>query len=326
MHKPVEKILFITLSNIGDVVLTTTLLDRIIYDHPHAKVDIVVGKTAAPLLQHLPCVNELYVVEKRKFHWHHIEMYKHFSGRAYDLIVDLRTPLLGKLLKSKQKIGFQHKNDGTHMSHQFCRIWPTEQNRAYQPWVEIPEHIQAEARQQTCQFEHLIAIAPTANWRGKQWPQKRYAELIQRLAASKACANTTFMVTGAPWEAPLIEDLLKSLPKGRALNMMGRLDLLQTAAWFQNIDLFIGNDSGLVHLAGAMGAPTLTIFGPMYYDRYQAISPYSEILVPPERPWREVNLAKDAYPRLITDISVDMVLAKAQEMLQNLAAKKEAIA
>jgi ADP-heptose:LPS heptosyltransferase len=326
MKKQVERVLFITLSNIGDVILTTTLLDRIIYDHPHAKVDVIVGKAAAPLMKELPCVEECYVVKKRKFHLHHLEVFNHFRHKKYDLIIDLRTPFLGKLLNGKKKISFQAQKTNVHMSRQFCNAWPHEQNRPYRPWVVTPPELQDKVRQKTAQIEHLVMICPTANWRGKQWPQKRFAELVYKLNQHKFCANTTFALVGAPWEEHLVKDLIDYLPAGKSINLLGKLDLVETAAWFKEADLFIGHDSGLAHLAGAVGLPTLTIFGPMYFDRYQAIGPYSEILVPPERSWREVNLARDAYPRLITDIQVETVLAKALEMLQNLAAKKEKIA
>jgi ADP-heptose:LPS heptosyltransferase len=145
------RILFITLTNIGDVVLSTPLLHRILADHPDAVVDVVVGAKSADLLAGLPQLGTLYPVVKKRRHGHYIDLYKQCSQTKYDLIVDLRTPLLGRCLKGRKKIIYKPARG--HKAQQFASLWPSDAPLKPKVWVhktpeliEYYEKIRAEAR------------------------------------------------------------------------------------------------------------------------------------------------------------------------------------
>jgi len=115
----------------------------------------------------------------------------------------------------------------------------------------------------------VLALGPTANWGGKMWPGDRFAELALRLSAENGILpNARIAVFGGPGEEALAQATLAGLPADRTLNFVGKLDLLDIAAALQRCALYIGNDSGLMHLAAASGVPTVGLFGPSREENY----------------------------------------------------------
>src|SRR6185437_8818921 len=115
----------------------------------------------------------------------------------------------------------------------------------------------------------VLAIGPAANWRGKQWRGERFAELALRLTGPQGILpGARVAVMAAAHEREQGAPLLAALPAGRAIDLVGRADLLIAGAVLRRAALFIGNDSGLMHIAAAAGAPTLGLFGPTQASHY----------------------------------------------------------
>ena len=107
----------------------------------------------------------------------------------------------------------------------------------------------------------VIGLGPTANWPPKVWPAERFAALFHALERGPLPGAVPAVFAG-PGEAEraMAELLLAALPD--AIDLVGRLSLPEVAACLARCALFVGNDSGLMHLAAAAGAPTLGLFGP----------------------------------------------------------------
>jgi ADP-heptose:LPS heptosyltransferase len=115
----------------------------------------------------------------------------------------------------------------------------------------------------------VLAVGPTANWRGKTWRIERFVELVRRLTAPGApFAGARVAVFSAPGEAAAAQPLLDSLPPGTGLPLMGETDLLTVFAALKRCAFYVGNDSGLMHLAATAGVPTLGLFGPSHDALY----------------------------------------------------------
>jgi len=115
----------------------------------------------------------------------------------------------------------------------------------------------------------VLAIGPAANWRGKQWRAERFAELAQRLTAPDGpLPGARVAVFAAAHERPQAEALLAAIPPARSIDLVGRTDLLTAAAALRRCVLFVGNDTGLMHVAAAVGTPTLGLFGPSPVAQY----------------------------------------------------------
>ncbi len=298
--------------------MSTALLHRVLADHPDARVDIVCGPGAAPLFTGLPQLARLLPLKKKKCHRHYIDLYRQLSGTAYDLIIDLRTPLLGRILKGKKKILFRKSTDAaTNRAAQFARLWPGKwpNTAPVRTQVWAGEDAVQQARNLLTPFagRRVCALAPTANWLGKQWPQKYFAFTCAEL--SRSHPDLCFVVLGAAHEEPRVADLIASLPPERKLNLVGKTDIAAAAAVIGEADLLIGNDSGLAHLAGSTGTPAVVLFGPMNDALYAPTGEKIYVITPPVRARREVNMAPEALPRLITDIAPELVTAAAQQVL-----------
>jgi ADP-heptose:LPS heptosyltransferase len=114
-----------------------------------------------------------------------------------------------------------------------------------------------------------LAIGPAANWRGKQWRAERFAELALRLTeGAGVLAGFRVAVLALPHERPQAQTLLRTIPEERCVDLVGRVDLLTAAAVLRRCAMFIGNDTGLMHIAAAAGTPTLGLFGPSPAAQY----------------------------------------------------------
>lgn len=304
------RILFVTLTNIGDVVLSTALLERVLAAHPNATVDIAVGPLAAELFSGMPNLGKVHVIHKQKRHMHYWHVWRAFAAQRYDYIFDLRTPLLRYMLRGKHKRGFT-KSSALHRAKQFAALWPAEAPIRLRVWLHDEVRSAVAAQRPT---GRLIVLAPTANWFGKQWPQKKFAAL--KLHTLPGFEQAHFVVLGAKHEAVNIDDFIQTLPPERTLSLVGATTIAGAAAWVETADMFIGNDSGLGHIAAACHTPSLTLFGPTNEQLYAPFSPVAHIVCAPERPLEQLNLAEDALPRLICDITPDMVREKLAEMNQ----------
>jgi ADP-heptose:LPS heptosyltransferase len=125
----------------------------------------------------------------------------------------------------------------------------------------------------------FIALAPTANWDGKIWPPARFVAVFQALQTQ--IPGVRAVVFGGPGEAEQrrAAPVLAALPD--ALDLVGKLSLPEAAAALRRCALFIGNDSGLMHLAAAAGTPTLGLFGRSKPSEYAPAGRRTEIAVAP---------------------------------------------
>jgi ADP-heptose:LPS heptosyltransferase len=157
----------------------------------------------------------------------------------------------------------------------------------------------------------VLAIGPAANWRGKQWRAERFAELALRLTAPCGIlAGARVAVLAAAHERAQAAPLLAALPAERLIDLVGKLDLLAAAAVLRRAALFIGNDTGLMHIAAAAGAPTLGLFGPTQASRYApwgARTAVAQTAIPP------LELYEPDFDHRTTDTMMDSLSVDAAE-------------
>jgi lipopolysaccharide heptosyltransferase II len=107
----------------------------------------------------------------------------------------------------------------------------------------------------------LIGVQPgtSTTMRWKQWPLERYRELVEQLL--HAHPDSRIVLFGSPSERPMIEEVAEGLGP-RILVAAGRTNVKQAAALIGRCTLLVSNDSGLMHVAVAMGTPVAAIYGP----------------------------------------------------------------
>lgn len=139
--------------------------------------------------------------------------------------------------------------------------------------LQIPEKdlAYADAFIQSCRpmTQKLITIQPGNHWRQElRWPQDRYADLIKALAAKYQCI---IVLLGTQAETDLNQWILERTKITQLIDLAGKTTLTEMVSILARSDLFIGNDSGPLHLALALGVPSVGIFG--YTLPEQVISP-----------------------------------------------------
>jgi heptosyltransferase-3 len=261
------RILFITATRIGDAVLSTGLLAHLVERHKAARFTIAAGPAAAPLFEDVPRLERLIVVAKRRWSLHWLSLYAAVAATRWDIVLDLRGSALAYLVRAGRRLGEVKSAADEHRVAQLARILALDPPPA--PLLYIGARHERSAAALVPPGAPVLAVGPAANWRGKQWRAKRFAELAARLtAADGILAGARVAVIAASHERAQAAALLAAIPGERLIDLVGKCDLLTTAAVLRRAALFIGNDTGLMHIAAAAGAPTLGLFGPTQSSRY----------------------------------------------------------
>ena len=162
-------------------------------------------------------------------------------------------------------------------------------------------------------------LGATANWPGKVWPAERFADLARRLTAGPLAGARTIVV-GGPGERAMAEPLLRA----GAVDLVGTEDLGVVAAAIARATLYVGNDSGLMHVAAASGVPTLGLFRPSEDRYFRPWGPNAAFVRTPETKG-ELFARIEFQPRhaqgLMDSLSIDAVEAAAHALLAKQAAR-----
>ena len=287
------KILFIGPTRIGDAVLSSGLVQRLSETYPQAAITIACGAIAAPLYSGVPNLDRVIPISKKPAAGHWLTVWRHVVGTRWTLVVDLRRSIIPWTVWARRRFVSRPATDaGEHRVISLART------------LGLPEHPPAPCLwtldQHRERAERLIpdgslvlAIAPTANWRGKIWRGERFVELIERLTSGDPAAKAILprarvAIFGGPGEASAAATVLDSVPADRRIDLVGTEDLPTVAACLKRCALFVGNDSGLMHMAAAANIPTVGLFGPSRPENY--------------RPWGELAVAvrtEKAYEELV---------------------------
>ena len=275
-----QRILFITGTRIGDAVLSTGLLDALRRRHPAAWFTVACGPPAAPVFQGLPQLERLIVLRKSRGAGHWRMLWRQTVTTRWHMVVDLRRSALAWMLPARQRCVPPGGAACEHKLTTFARAIDAEQ--PLQPTVWLTQGDHERASRLLDPDRPVVALAPTANWPAKVWPADRFAELTRRLTGSGGpLAGAQVFITGGPGEDAQAQPVLDAVPENRRVAAVG-LDLPTTAAALARCRLFVGNDSGLMHLAGAAGAPTIGLFGPSDDRLYAPRGPKSCVVRTPE--------------------------------------------
>jgi len=312
-------ILFITATRIGDAVLSSGLIRRLHDEIPQARFTIVAGPVAAPLFAEVPNLDEVIVFAKAKDGRHWFDLWRKVRKRRWGLVVDMRGSTIARFLSAKRR-AIYHRGLGppVHKVLDAARVLRIEDEPAA-PYIFTSPSIEAYAEELTAGKGPILALAPAANWAGKTWPLERFSQVAIRLLRNPGAPleNGRLMVLGGRGEANLGRDLKEIVGRGQLIDLAGKVDLLTAYACLKRARLFIGNDSGTMHLAAAAGAPTLGLFGPSDETQYAPWGPRARTV----RGLRTFEQIRETDPRLnqaichMMDLGVEPVLRAAEQLL-----------
>ena len=261
------KVLFITSTRIGDAVLSTSILNYIKNRFPNSYFYIATGKTPAPLFKNFQNVKKIFILEKKFFKIHWLELWLQTFFNKWDIVVDLRGSIISYLLFNNQKYVYKSINKNIHRLDELALLMKTK----YLPLPSIPilKKDTKKISKDFLKLKNFIAIGASANWPAKIWPSKNFVKLIKMLLKERKLGKKKSIVFfGSSKDLKNIKKITKHLKKFRVRNLCGKLNLIQVAAHLNKCEIFVGNDSGLMHIASAVGVPTLGLFGPSLASRY----------------------------------------------------------
>lgn len=309
-----KSILFVTATRIGDAVLSMGILGRLVQDNPGARVTVACGRAAAPLFDAVPGLERVIILDKKPYSLHWLGLWTECAGRIWSVLVDLRNTPMSYLIPAVRRFRMGRKGAG-HRLERYAQVMGI-RDGVPTPKIWITDAHRATADRLMPKGRPVLAVGPTANWQGKTWPQDRFSDLVERLTGDQGILpGAAVAVFGHETERGSVQGFLDSIPEDRRIDLVGRISLLEAYACLERASLYIGNDSGLMHLAAAAGVPTLGLFGPTQDQLYGPWGAHCRVVrgagflesFPENYDW-------DNSPSLMETLSVDAVADAARDL------------
>jgi heptosyltransferase-1 len=271
------KILLVKPSSFGDIVQALPVATGLRRHYPGAEIHWLTFSTYEPLLRGHPAIDRLVVLDRRDLRpsrWPRLLRWvRALRAEKYDLVLDLqglfRSGLLTWLTRAPVRLGLATAREGSTFFYTETILEPPPP--AQEKYLEFLRHLGI--RPDPFAFELTpppLAVAgleagryavlhPYSRWRTKLWPWRYYQEVVDALPGVR------FAVIGeGPW-FPLFGD--------HVLDLRGQLSLPQLMAVLKEAAAVVSTDSGPSHLAAALGAPTLALFGATDWKKTRPIGP-----------------------------------------------------
>ncbi|MEA1986561.1 MAG: glycosyltransferase family 9 protein [Candidatus Marinimicrobia bacterium] len=269
-----RNLLVIRFSSIGDIVLTNSVLEKIDEKYPNAKVDYLTKKIYSPIVKFHPIVDKVINLEEYKSL---SELRNKIKNSNYDLIIDLHNSLRSKF------ITFGLKNVKRYKKHKFQRYLLTKFKFKIGEYLHVTEkYLNAIGERQ--KTKSLKIFLPNESIIGNK-VKKRFAELKKNrrvLGISVGASKPSKMFPIHKWIEVLNSvgekfDLIVFLGNGtienemtdkieqklnfKTMNLCSKLTISELLLFVNELDVFIGNDSGISHISAGLGVDTIAIFG-----------------------------------------------------------------
>ena len=277
----VSSFLIIQTAFLGDVILATSVVEKLHAGFPEAKIDFLLRKGNEGLLLDHPFIREVIILDKKKNKIKNLfNIALKVRRKKYDRIINLHrfgsSGFITWLSGSKEKIGFdknpfsfcftkkvKHEiGNGKHETERNLElIKDFTDEKMVNPKLYPSEKDFASVKKLTVNYpqsnDNYICIAPASVWFTKQFPKEKWIELVNSFKK-----NISVFLLGATSDLTLCEEIKSGLKNQNITvkNLAGKLSLLETAALMQKAQMNYVNDSAPLHIASAMNAPVTAIF------------------------------------------------------------------
>jgi lipopolysaccharide heptosyltransferase II len=348
--------LLLAMLPIGDTLFLTPTLRALRARYPSERVTAVAYAANAPLLRSMPSVDEVVQLPAYSDPRSAVDfarLVEDLRRQGYDAAIDFTSPAykwisigagIGRRTYMKFDPGWwwlpgRHEHwRATHATRLYydCAAeldLPPWDEVDHRPWLQVPGSARDEAtaflaREGVEQSQTpIVALHPGGTGLNgqKRWDRAHFASVADALCASW---KARVLLLGGPDERSLASDMASDMSHSPVL-AAGRLSLLGTIALLARCDLFIGNDSSLLHLAACQGTPYVGIFGPTCLANFQPIparprqgrlavawppAPRIGYFVGARSIWQRPTLPRDARAAL-RSVTPDLVLGYANELL-----------
>ena len=334
------RILIVRLSAVGDVILSVPVACALRRLYPEAHISWIVQKGAAPLLQNHPAIDELITIPKLNFKTPltYFDALRQARQAKPDIAIDiqglLKTALIAFRSGAKKRIGFARSDfEGRECSNLFYNtiVRPTEQHvtlrglellrplglKELQVEYNFPEFDEDQAFAEKVRADSFhgggyAIINVGAGWESKLWPSDRYGAVASHLFQKHGLK--TLIVWGGKKEEAIANEVQRHSPEGSII--APPTNLTQLRAILRGGAIFVGSDTGPMHLSAALGTPTVGLIGPMPSERVGPLGPMHRTIQNERLPLNDRHRRRsDVGPMLSIQIdtvnqAVDSLLAQ----------------
>jgi lipopolysaccharide heptosyltransferase I len=280
-----KSILILKLGSLGDVNHTLPLANILRSKYLDAHIGWAIERKVSSLIENHPSVDEVIVFERKrgiKTFLPFMKFIKEVRGKKYDIIIDLQGNLKGGIItllsSCRWRMGFKRGSsrietistfftnrkvaeEGSHIIERNMgfagELEADAGDISFGVPVEEPakRYIDDFLKSRNVYNKRIVIMHPGVTWETKKWPIENYARLSEEIV--KKFDDTAIVITAGPGE----EKLAEKCRKGDVVIANG-MNLSQLAALLDKCELFIGSDTGPLHLAAALGKRVIGLYGP----------------------------------------------------------------
>jgi ADP-heptose:LPS heptosyltransferase len=272
MNQP-PRFLIVQTAFIGDVILATSLVEKLHFHFPEATIDFLLRKGNEGLLKNHPHLNDVLIWDKKNGKYSDLRrLLRVVRQRRYDKVINLQrfgaTGLLTALSGAAETVGFGKNPFSRFFTHRVeHRIAPDiheiDRNTALIGWFTNRTSFKPVLYPSAEDFDRVkphqtnpyICVAPTSVWFTKQYPEEKWIDFLRQIPE-----HLTVYLLGAPSDSVATERIRQRVDSQRIVILSGKLSLLESAALMKGALMNYVNDSAPLHLASAVNAPTTAIF------------------------------------------------------------------
>ena len=337
----VRRVLVVRLRSIGDTVLSTPSLFALRRFLPEARIDVLLEDWVAPVLDGLEYVDNVITIERGSIA-SRLRVARWLRAARYDVAYNLHggatATLLVRASAAKHRVGYadyQYSRLYNHLAPPAAELWgrekthSVEQQLALLGWTGVPVKDRPPTRLAVTreaaasiatklraahvdEATPLALIHPAAAFGTKQWATEKFARVAEDLAARGLLS----VAIAAPAEAQIVANLAKN--SSAQVNTLTDLTLPEVTALAARARLFVGNDSGIAHIAAAVRTPAVVIFGSSNVAHWRPWATAPSEVVREEMPCQPCHgyfCAEFDAPECIRRVPVERVTAAIERAL-----------
>jgi len=290
----IKKILCIKPRGIGDIVLSTIILDDLKKTFPSAEIHYLTETFAKDAFANNSLIAKVHTMEKTGFV---LKVAARLRKEKYDLIIDLwsnpRSAQITFLTHAKYRVGFSYR--GRKYAYNILGTSEKGEHHAAEHNLELLKALGIEITSKRIHFyvsdgdnnwakefirlnlpidKKIVGIIPSGGWASKRCDANKWVEICN---AIKQKYDVVFLILWGPGDES-DSNYIKSNLKDDAV-LIPEVKIGKLSALIKNCDIVIANDSGPMHIAATLGVPTLGIFGPTNPKAHGPYSPNSDYVI-----------------------------------------------
>ena len=281
----IKKILFITLSNIGDVILTLPVLDALRESFAGSSITVMVGPRPKEIFENNPNINRLIIYDKYSRLREKIKLFNELKREKFDVVIDLRNSLFGALLPARYRTSpflyipnyILHMKDRNLYRLQMAlkrkkplplgrekSLYTSDKDRDYVDSL-LKENVITDA-------DKIIIVNFGTGGDTRRWDGKNFSQLCDRLSQ-----DYKVILIGAKTHQQAGQYIYQNC-QNKIFDFTGLTTLTQLAYLLKKSSLLITCDTGILQLASYLDKPILALFGPSDEKRYGPWSSQSKVI------------------------------------------------